>query len=68
MAKEDFTDGDLVRLKSGGPIMTLEGEASDGEAICAWFDGQKRHREMFAYTSLEKTEKPSATTAKSDMF
>lgn len=47
--------GDVVRLKSGGPEMTIN-SIRDGEfaiAFCKWFDeiGQL-HNEKFALTSL----------------
>jgi uncharacterized protein YodC (DUF2158 family) len=31
-----FNVGDVVRLKSGGPIMTI-GEINDDTAHCTWF-------------------------------
>lgn len=68
MTKDDFTEGDLVCLKSGGPLMTYEGESMGGEAMCVWFDGKKKISETFAYTSLEKGEKPKATSVTSGMF
>ena len=33
--------GDVVQLKSGGPIMTVE-EVSEGGVFCIWFDGKKK--------------------------
>lgn len=30
--------GDTVQLKSGGPIMTVEGENHEGGIVCQWFD------------------------------
>lgn len=42
---EEFKSGDTVRLKSGGPIMTIESIKLQGgvsrvpySAICIWFD------------------------------
>ena len=45
---QKFTKGDVVRLKSGGPIMTIEkykwetgwdySHESDHVVICTWFD------------------------------
>ena len=29
--------GSVVRLKSGGPEMTVSGVHSDGRAFCTWF-------------------------------
>ncbi len=56
MSKEDLTPGDLVQLKSGGPVMTYEGEALYGDALCCWFVGGKRMRESFSYASLKRAE------------
>ncbi len=62
-----FEPGDVVQLKSGGPLMTVEqiGEAvMTGEATvwCVWFEkvGSKQVRQdaTFRPTSLEKTSKP----------
>jgi uncharacterized protein YodC (DUF2158 family) len=30
--------GDVVRLKSGGPDMTVESELKPGRFVCHWFD------------------------------
>ncbi len=35
---EQFKIGDVVRLKSGGPSMTVESIESTGSAFCVWFD------------------------------
>jgi uncharacterized protein YodC (DUF2158 family) len=36
MASDDFSLGDRVQLKSGGPIMTV-GEVSGDDLWCQWF-------------------------------
>ncbi len=56
MSKDDLKPGDLVQLKSGGPVMTYEGEALYGDALCCWFVGGKRMRESFSYASLKRAE------------
>jgi uncharacterized protein YodC (DUF2158 family) len=47
MANLEFNVGDVVRLKSGGPEMTIEGIGKHGlgavhdNAKCVWFEGKK---------------------------
>lgn len=55
--EESLKPGDLVRLKSGGPVMTID-EINFTGAICKWFDGKKAEAKTFQVASLEKTEKP----------
>ena len=55
---DDIKKGDIVRLKSGGPAMTVQevgdyGYISDG-ARCVWFDGKTRLQEVFDRATLEK--------------
>lgn len=62
----DFQPGEMVRLKSGGPRMTIDdiGDYSPmgvgGEphkAKCSWFDEKnKRMTDLFALHTLEKIE------------
>ena len=43
--------GDTVRLKSGGPLMTID--AIENEvAWCIWFEKNKREMSRFQLTSL----------------
>jgi len=39
--------GDIVRLKSGGPQMTVFDVSSRGFIICEWFEGEKVNRARF---------------------
>jgi uncharacterized protein YodC (DUF2158 family) len=57
MTQHDFTPGDLVQLKSGGPKMTYAGDDTIGRAICVWFDGPKHERQCFNHATLEKAGK-----------
>jgi len=43
MEKESFSVGDLVKLKSGGPVMTVKSIdiGSDFDYYCQWFSGKK---------------------------
>ncbi len=52
--------GDIVRLRSGGPKMTVEGIGTYGmvstgpqKAKCLWFDGVKRYDDLFVLATLE---------------
>jgi uncharacterized protein YodC (DUF2158 family) len=56
-AFEDFNVGDIVKLKSGGPNMTIEG-CSGSRYICVWFDvNNVPHREDFDQGAIEKVTK-----------
>lgn len=45
--------GDVVQLKSGGPLMTIRWIEED-EAYCEWFDNQKNLGNKFALVQLIK--------------
>lgn len=58
---EDFKVGDVVRLKSGGPNMTIEMDAesnyeSKGQIRCVWFDGKKKLMDDFVPATLTKAD------------
>ncbi|MCE0917975.1 YodC family protein [Pseudomonas sp. NMI760_13] len=55
MAKANgFKDGQIVKLKSGGPDMTVKAWSSLQEAYeCQWFAGKKLERGFFTGESLE---------------
>lgn len=53
-----FSPGDVVRLKSGSPNMTVEQQAEteilgETRVWCLWFDGAKQHSETFPPAALE---------------
>jgi uncharacterized protein YodC (DUF2158 family) len=63
----EFEPGDLVRLKSDGPLMTVEQTGkramTEEDAVwCTWFEKvgnrQVLQRETFPPITLEKVEKP----------
>ncbi|MCH7905301.1 MAG: DUF2158 domain-containing protein [Armatimonadetes bacterium] len=54
----DIKAGDTVRLKSGGPTMTVDsiGDYMGSRlANCIWFSGTKKQTGQFAPDSLEKS-------------
>lgn len=56
---EELKVGDVVELKSGGPPMTIEDigryNYSDVPAAkCVWFEGKKRHEDVFQIATLQK--------------
>lgn len=56
---EPLKIGDVVRLKSGGPKMTVDGQVStvrgapSGRWYCVWFDGTERRSGEFASEAVE---------------
>jgi uncharacterized protein YodC (DUF2158 family) len=58
-----FKPGDLVELKSGGPVMTVETvdtlSVNRGEPpnyYCSWFAGAKDNKRRFAEAALKAAE------------
>lgn len=49
-----ITSGDVVRLKSGGPLMTV-GSMSGDTATCTWSNGPTIERYPFNVATLEKS-------------
>jgi len=51
--------GDVVRLKSGGPAMTVE--STDGKtAMCRWFHDKKAESRNFQVVALELDDEPDS--------
>ncbi len=56
----DFAKGDTVRLKSGGPLMTVQDLGDFGPtgptngAFCVWFVGHRKQEDCFDVSSLQK--------------
>ena len=66
-ASPRFKVGDLVRLKSGGPTMTVsqvptdEGYGPGTTYSCIWFSGAKDNRATFRPEVLEPAPAPAAS-------
>ncbi len=68
----EFKKGDTVRLKSGGPVMTIQDigdyahSGRDDAALCVWFAGANKIQEAFDLATLTPAEpiKPSIATVK----
>lgn len=52
-----FIVGDLVQLRSGGPVMTVDEIEKCGIWTC-WFAYGRRHRNRFAANALHWAEAP----------
>lgn len=61
----DFKKGDVVKLKSGGPSMTISDLGDYGPlgpadgAKCEWFEKTKRHEHVFDTAVLTKAAAPA---------
>lgn len=61
---EEFKPGDVVELKSGGPLMTIvfiEEKNNGAEACCTWFNyfqfSYEPKKEVFKLYCIEKAKK-----------
>jgi uncharacterized protein YodC (DUF2158 family) len=59
--------GQVVRLKSGGPRMTITGIARYGniphdQAKCVWFEGSNKKEDVFELPALEGENERHGTT------
>jgi uncharacterized protein YodC (DUF2158 family) len=53
MAPQAFKVGDLVVVKSGSPLMTVEAVNADGIVTCVFYEGSKRHNQDHPAEVLE---------------
>lgn len=58
----DFTKGDVVQLKSGGPAMTVSTKWGDGRILCAWFDSAEKYQSQDFEPDSLKAYEPSMLT------
>lgn len=55
----DFNVGDVVQLKSGGPLMTVHNISDcspmgpNPGLLCVWFDGSKKVEDVFDPRAVE---------------
>ena len=68
-----FKSGDLVVLKSGGPIMTVDTVNTDifdddkvTGVLCAWFVGEKLERVRFDHGAIEPARLQQASPGKKE--
>ena len=52
---DTFEQGDKVRLKTGGPTMTISSRAvgSGNRFVCQWFEGRTMEHGVFSTEDLE---------------
>jgi len=49
----EFKIGDVVQLKSGGPLMTIENFDEDNKACCVWFIDNKQQYGLFEIKTIK---------------
>jgi uncharacterized protein YodC (DUF2158 family) len=64
-----FNDGDVVQLKSGGPLMTISRYNGERAAYyCQWFSGNELSAEHFRESALELYVEPPAVESSFGVF
>lgn len=51
---DQFEVGDVVQLKSGSRLMTVEEIEEDNYVFCVWFEGNAVNRDRFPAVTLQK--------------
>ena len=63
-AARDFERGQTVRLKSGGPMITINAMEGSSQCICVWFvNDEFKHQAHIAHEALVPVPAPSTGTA-----
>jgi uncharacterized protein YodC (DUF2158 family) len=57
----NFGKGSVVRLKSGGPQMTVRDVVDGGWAVCDWFDGKEAKTANFQTDQLDLVDQSPKT-------
>ncbi len=57
MEQEQFEKGDTVDLKSGSPLMTVEGFTDDKRVKCVWYKDGEVKRDWVDPSCLRKAER-----------
>jgi len=61
--------GDVVRLKTGGPEMTVEAvDAKSPDVICTWHADEVHQHSRFKSLTLRKVEAKPAKAERSSLF
>jgi len=65
MLQGEWKAGDVVQLKSGGPVITVNGISERGFVSCVWMRGNKLQKGTFSNAALQvpQPEKPVRRTA-----
>ena len=53
MSRQFFEIGEVVKLKSGGPSMTVESVAAEKVTVC-WFEKERLRRELLHPQTLDQ--------------
>jgi len=56
-SNQELKIGDLVKLKSGGPAMTVNNIEENGQIYCRWFVGGETRADYFSPDALQLVEK-----------
>ena len=61
----EFKEGDVVKLKSGGPLMTIQSTDMDdpNEILCCWFVNDKPVVDSF-YAEMLEAQPPNEVDSK----